>query len=72
MNLTKEEIKHDLKRNISSILSGTTMIMNKIPKIDIYIQETIEEIEKQCEQTFKLLDIFTESKDENKKKPKEV
>ena len=72
MNLTKEEIKHDLKRNISSILSGTTMIMNKIPKIDIYIQETIEEIEKQCEQTFKLLDIFTESKDEKKKKPKEV
>ena len=58
MSLTKEEVKHDLKRNISSVLAGTTMLSHKISDGDIKIKEIIEEMGAQCERTLNLIENF--------------
>ena len=66
MNLTKEELKHDLRRNISSILAGTTMLNRKISKEDVKIKEILEEMGVQCENTLKLIENLFENKIEIK------
>ena len=64
-----EDVRHDLKRNISSVLSGTIMLNREIPRdrLNSKIKDILEEMAIQCENTLKIVDDFF-TNNENKKK----
>ena len=67
-----EDVRHDLKRNISSVLSGTIMLNREMPRdrLNSKIKDILEEMTIQCENTLKIVDDFftnNENKEENNK-----
>lgn len=53
-----QSIKHDLKRNLSSILAGTTLLLKYSDALSVDDKNILTEMSKQCEETIKIFEKF--------------
>ena len=52
----KANYSHDLKRNLSSIMAGTTLLLKGAEDISLERKKILIEMSAQCEETINLLD----------------
>ena len=51
-----QSIKHDLKRNLSSILAGTTLLLKNSDALSADAKDILIEMSTQCEDTIKIFE----------------
>jgi len=68
MTLTIEQYAHDLKRNVSAVLAGTSILTRKPGQADTDKQNVLREMASQCEETLELLNqLFLEIETKTKR-----
>ena len=71
MKLTADQYAHDLKRNVSAVLAGATILLRKTAQTDPERQSVLREMSQQCEATLNLLDkLFKEIEIKTKREEK--
>lgn len=57
MSENEANSRHDVKRNISTVLAGIEQVLKKVPQDDLYCKRALEEMKDSCFKALEGLEI---------------